>query len=1324
VSSLILIDSGATSNFLSQDYALKHNLSMVPLPEPIEVRMANGHQVACTMLVADVLFETGTHSGIHDFIVLPVLDEYDVICGRKFLKRSRAIVDHDLGVVSFRSNASSNRKVKLARMSSESVKFSRKVADLVEGHVVGRQDQILRAHGLAAAPVGVPVVADDASAHGLAAAPVGVPVVADDSSAHSLAAAPVDVAVVADYARAHGLAAAPVGVEIVAEYASVPSNVLAQVMEEVRLYGERMAPFIGKLPPSRPGFDHSITLVHESISPKARRAIPLNSKHTEALAAELAKLTEAGCIRVSRSEWAAPVFFVPKNETEDRMVCDYRALNSVTVTNNASLPYVKELFARVKGARVFTKMDMLSGYHQLRLRESDVALTGFITPLGHFEWLVMPFGEKNAAASFTQLMSQLVLRDLIHAFVIVYQDDLLIASQNEADHPSHVKQVLERLSDHQLWIKPEKCEWAVRECDFLGHHIRVTEAGTVVEPMESKVAAVTQWPVPVNTNELRSFLGLGNYYRDFVQDFSAIAAPLTALTGQRVEFIWSSDHQLAFDNLKLALGSAPALLAVDDAKPFTLHCDASTFAVGAVLSQNDDSGRLRPVGFFSRKLTDTQLRWDVYQCEIYSVVAALEHWQMHLKGARVPVQIYTDHRSLEELDTQLLSPKMARWFTTLSDYRYKVTWIPGAENGAADALSRRPDHDDGSQSRQLTRTRVAQQLHQVSGNSLGPGTAPASSSALAHVSPTAIMRSSSSEATEEHRGRKLQPSTECAVRMTSVHALSSDVRDRIRNLYLHDSVCQMILADPLRHGYFVEDGLLLRHADYGILVPENEQLRRDLLHESHDTPTSGHLGSDKTLARIREVYYWPGLSRDVSGYVARCGACQRNKGSTTKPGGLMQSIPIVDKGEMITVDFVGALPRSRRGMNCILVAVDKMSKRAYYEPCRTTVTAAQAANMIFRRVVREQGLPATIVSDRDARFTSAMWRQLWAECGTKLGLATAYHQQTDGQSERQVRTLEESLRSFVNTAGNDWDERLVHIEIAHNTSKHASTGFAPLKLHSGVSASLPISVNRYRDPSAKPTTASRMVSRMREDIDTAKLSLELAQTTQKLAYDRRHRQVEYSVGEFAFLSTADRLNSKGGMTVWKPRFEGPYRVTQVSGNGLNVTLDIPNSALHCTFHVSKLKKAIMPLNESTSPQSNASGPSTRLTSQANRVPTAAALPCDQTRDSSFQLDVPTLVVGSDDFTEDVSGHNRDRIDSDEVLQEESSGDPGSEHSSSTESEDERDEVELDVVSDDQPAVRRSGRQRVIPDRLIHSNRLGDQFRLNTHNMFSALPMVD
>ena len=1136
----LLIDGGATSNFVAAAFAQRHNMGPVPLQKPVAVRMANGQPVQCNAALRQAQVTVHGHAGYYDLLMMPDLDGFDAILGRPFLRDAGAIVHHreakirwgseqpvtntnverpsaavaverpaaavdteqpvvavderlaaaaveqpEAAVVSDNSAAllgssrprpRSRRRVRLANVSSDYVQESEFIAELCSGGDPWLQQGVLRAFGMAAEETG-----DDSPTKGLA---------------------------------------------------SVSSVEKAKLLAAVASYENAMKPLTGKLPPSRGQFDHAIQLKDPHARPCKRRAIPLNPRHQLECKRQLDELEAAGLIRVSRSPWAAPVFLVPKEGSDElRMVCDYRGLNELIVKNSASLPHVKELLARLSSGRVFTKLDLKSGYNQVRIREEDIPLTAFVTPHGHFEWTVMPFGEANAPATFVQLMSQLVLADLLHSFVIVFQDDILVYSDNEAEHIGHVQQVLDRLQRHGLFLKPSKCKWMVREVDFLGHTIRATPNGTVIATLSSKIAAIREWPTPKSASELRSFLGLCNYYRDFVDGHSELAAPLTRLTGSSVVFHWTELEDNAFNALKDALCSAPALVVADGNRPFELHVDACNYAIGAVLSQPDDRGQLRPVGFFSRKLSDTQVRWSTYEKELFSIVAALEHWSMQLRDSLHPVLVHSDHRALTALlSQQHLTAKQTRWIGLLSLYRFRIQHVSGEDNVVADALSRRADHDDGSLHRRAVQTALAKQAFAATGNDDGP-------------------------------------SLHAAVAVNA-----SDLLEDIRRAYSADADCVELLREPERPSYSLRDGLLLRHDNFGVLVPNDRGLRARLLYEAHDIPLSGHLGLEKTLARLSGTFYWPGIRQDTHDYVISCPSCQRNKPINARPAGLLRPIPTVSKGHTLTIDFVGPLPRTARGHDMIVVVVDKWSKRAWYEAARTTATAKQVAEILFRRVVSEQLLPRMIVSDRDSRFTSQLWQSLWQACGTKLEMSTAYHHATDGQTERQNRTLEEMLRSFVNDRGSDWDKHLVHAEIAYNSSVHATTGFAPIRLHAGIDGLAPLDVAASAVHAAASPSAREFLEAMQQDAVLANERQRLAHERQKLHHDRHRRPVVFQIGDLALLSAYELRGP--GLSKLHPCWLGPWTVLAVSAEGLNVTLELPSSMkkVHPTFHVERLRK--------------------------------------------------------------------------------------------------------------------------------------------------------
>ena len=269
---------------------------------------------------------------------------------------------------------------------------------------------------------------------------------------------------------------------------------------------------------------------------------------------------------------------VRKKDGTARVVVDYRSLNEMTVKNKYPLPLMDELFDRVFGAKYFSKLDLRTGFHQIRVAEADVEKTAFRTRYGSFEYLVLPMGLCNAPGTFMQLMND-TFRDMLDKSVLVFLDDILVFSRSKEEHIQHVREVLTRLRSQKLYAKRSKCEFFRKEVEFLGHRL----GSTGLSVSQDKISAVRDWPMPRSVQEVRSFLGLAGFYRRFVQDFSKIAHPITELTKHEKRFEWADVEQKAFEELKSALCNAPVLLIPDPSKPYTLNCDACDYAVGATL---------------------------------------------------------------------------------------------------------------------------------------------------------------------------------------------------------------------------------------------------------------------------------------------------------------------------------------------------------------------------------------------------------------------------------------------------------------------------------------------------------------------------------------------------------------------------------------------------------------------------------------------------------------------------------------------------------------------------------------------------------------------
>ncbi|GJS67962.1 putative reverse transcriptase domain-containing protein [Tanacetum coccineum] len=430
------------------------------------------------------------------------------------------------------------------------------------------------------------------------------------------------------------------------------------------------------LPPTRQ-VEFQIDLV-PGAAPVARAPYRLAPSEMKELSEQLKELSDKGFIRPSSSPWGAPVLFVKKKDGSFRMCIDYRELNKLTVKNRYPLPRIDDLFDQLQGSSVYSKIDLRSGYHQLRVREEDVPKTAFRTRYGHYEFQVMPFGLTNAPAVFMDLMNR-VCKPYLDKFVIVFIDDILIYSKNKKEHEEHLKQILELLKKEELYAKFSKCEFWIPKVQFLGHVI--DSEGIHVDP--AKIESIKDWTSPKSPTEIRQFLGLAGYYRRFIEGFSKIAKPMTKLTQKKVKFVWGDKQEAAFQLLKQKLCSAPILALPEGSEDFIAYCDASKKGLGAVLMQRE-----KVISYASRQLKIHEKNYTTHDLELGAVVFALKIWRHYLYGTKCTV--FTDHKSLQHiLDQKELNMRQRRWLELLSDYDCDIRYHPGKANVVADALSRK-----------------------------------------------------------------------------------------------------------------------------------------------------------------------------------------------------------------------------------------------------------------------------------------------------------------------------------------------------------------------------------------------------------------------------------------------------------------------------------------------------------------------------------------------------------------------------------------------------------------------------------------------------------
>ncbi|GJR87696.1 hypothetical protein Tco_0211707 [Tanacetum coccineum] len=815
------------------------------------------------------------------------------------------------------------------------------------------------------------------------------------------------------------------------------------------------------IPPTRQ-VEFQIDLI-PGAAPVARAPYRLAPSEMKELSDQLKELSDKGFIRPSSSPWGAPVLFVKKKDGSFRMCIDYRELNKLTVKNRYPLPRIDDLFDQLQGSSIYSKIDLRSGYHQLRVREEDIPKTAFRTRYGHYEFQVMPFGLTNAPAVFMDLMNR-VCKPYLDKFVIVFIDDILIYSKNKQEHAEHLKLILELLKKEQ----------------FQGIH---------VDP--AKIESVKDWASPKSATEIRQFLGLAGYYRRFIEGFSKIAKPMTKLTQKKIKFDWSDKAEAAFQLIKQKLCSAPILALPEGNEDFIAYCDASIKGLGAVLMQRE-----KVIAYASRQLKIHEKNYTTHDLELGAVVFALKIWRHYLYGTKCTV--FTDHKSLQHiLDQKELNMRQRRWLELLSDYDCEIRYHPGKANVVADALSRKE---------RIKPLRV-RALVMTIGLDL----------------PKRILEAQ----IEARKPENLK---------------SEDVGGMLIENSKDPEKPRKEKLEPRADGT-----LCLNNRSW---LPRYGDLRTLIMHESHKSKYSVHPGSDKMYQDMKQLYWWPNMKADIATYVSKCLTCLRVKAEHQKPSGLLVQPAIPQwKWENITMDFVTKLPRTQSGNDTIWVIVDRLTKSAHFLPMRETDPMDKLARLYLKEVVTRHGIPVSIIYDRDPWFTSNFWRSFQKAMGTRLDMSTAYHPETDGQSERTIQTLEDMLRACVIDFGNGWEGHLPLIEFSYNNSYHASIKAAPFEALYGRKCRSPVCWAEVGDARL---TGPELVHETTEKIVQIKHRMQDARDRQKSYADVRRKPLEFQVGDRFMLKVLAKV-----VTV-AYRLKLPQQLSRV----------------HNTFHVSNLKKCL------------------------------------------------------------------------------------------------------------------------------------------------------
>jgi predicted aspartyl protease len=869
---------------------------------------------------------------------------------------------------------------------------------------------------------------------------------------------------------------------------------------------------------------------HSPVHARVYRTDPMKQKHLKETIDEM--LTH-GQIEKSYASWSSPVMLVKKKDGSFRFVVDYRHLNSITERDCYPLPRIDDTLNRLNGNNYFTKLDLKTGYHQIRIHPTDKDKTTFVTSHGAFRFHVMPQGLTNSPSNFQRLMYDLLVNNRWE-YSLVYLDDVLIFSRTFDEHLSHLEDILSALSSANLQLNTQKCSFVRSEIDYLGHTIN----GQGIRPLQSNVDAILKLPRPCTPKQVHCFVQAANYYREHIENFSKLAAPLFPYTTKNAVWTgWTDAMDKAFLELRRRLTTAPVFLNFpEDDGQFILSTDASGEGMGGVLRQSTSNG-LKVIKYISKRFNSAQKRYSTTERECLAMVWCIQKVKEYIWGR--PIEIETDHCPLCSFNKKRFNnSRIDRWQVELSEYDIrKITYKRGQCNCDADLLSRFPsddEHNDDDDRIMPLRNRPF-------------NTKP--SSPIDLIQANVITRSKAKAM--QPRPLPSPPSTSSSLPPATgddplINHRTIDLSmDRIRIAQAEDTDLSQRISSvqdkPDEHpNEVVENGILFKkisHVDGTTSkVPWlPSSLIPDVLFLYHDHPMSGHLGISRTFHKIRDQLFFHRMHDHIKRYIRSCVPCtQCNAQRRKKPGFLQRETPPEGVFEVMQMDYWKAPVRSSQDNQYVLVVTDRLSKFVFARAF-PSATSTSAAEMLFEDIILKHGGIRYLQSDQGSHFRNELLSAITKMTGCEQALSIPYHPMSNGQVERFNSTFCDQLKKYCHQNPSHWDLYLSSVVWAYNSTIHATTKYIPYELAFNRRPRYPFDPVPSTITFAKPNDYWERANRFKSiALQSARNNIVRQQQISKDRYDRNRRQPTYNPGDLVWVKHSI------GQSKLDTRFDGPF----------------------------------------------------------------------------------------------------------------------------------------------------------------------------------------